>query len=202
MQIFLLTGGIATGKSLITEYLAKQNIGIIDSDIIAKQLTAKHGASLPLLVKAFGSDILNENGELKRKEMRELIFNNADAKQTLEDILHPMIQVHAMQQAQYLQNIHTHLYCLFFIVPLFIGKNQAFWQSQVQKIITLQADENIRIERIMQRGLSAEMAKKIIASQPRNTDYAEVAHYFIDNNGNKEHAYAQVNSILKNILFI
>jgi dephospho-CoA kinase len=200
MQIFLLTGGIATGKSLITEYLLTQNIGIIDSDIIAKQLTAKNGLAIPLLLKAFGDDILDAHGEFKRKEMRELVFKDADAKQKLEDILHPLIQVQTMQYAQYLQNIHIHLQCLFFIVPLFIGKNQAFWRSQVQKIVTLQADTHTRVERIMQRGLTSDMAYRIIENQPNNEAYANVSDYCINNNGNKEYAYAQINNILAHIL--
>jgi dephospho-CoA kinase len=111
-----------------------------------------------------------------------LVFNNPVIKIQLEDILHPLIQVHAMQKAQYLQYIKPYLRYIFYVVPLFIGRNQAFWQSQVQKVVSIEASYSVRVQRIMQRGLSQDMATKIIQQQPSNEEYRAVADYVIENN--------------------
>jgi dephospho-CoA kinase len=182
MQIFLLTGGIGTGKSLAVTYLSKHNIGIIDTDEIAKLITAKDGVAIPMLVEAFGTEILTEQQELNRAYMRSMIFNNPIAKLQLEEIMHPLIQVYTMQNSQYLQYIKPYLKYIFYVVPLFIGRNQAFWHSQVQKVITIESAYAIRIQRIMQRGLSQDIAEKIIQQQPTNEEYREAADYIIENN--------------------
>jgi dephospho-CoA kinase len=182
MQIFLLTGGIGTGKSLATNHLSKHSIGIIDTDEIAKLITAKNGVAIPMLVDAFGVKILNEQQELNRAYMRSMVFNNPIVKLQLEEIMHPLIQVYAMQNAQHLQYIKPYLKYIFYVVPLFIGRNQAFWHSQVQKVITIESSYAIRVQRIMQRGLSQDIATKIIQQQPTNEEYREVADYMLENN--------------------
>ncbi len=182
MQIFLLTGGIGTGKSLAANHLSKHGAGIVDTDEITKLITAKDGIAIPMLANAFGNKSLTENGELDRDYMRNLIFNNEIAKLKLEEVLHPLIQVYAMQKAKHLEYIKPYLKYILYVVPLFIGKNQAFWHSQVQKVITVESDYSVRIQRIMHRGLSQDMAAKIIQQQPANEEYRASADYIIENN--------------------
>ncbi len=86
-----LTGGIGSGKSTVAGLLAGHGAAIVDTDLIARQLTLPGGAAIPALATAFGTDAIDASGALDRARMREIVFADASAKRRLEAILHPMI---------------------------------------------------------------------------------------------------------------
>ena len=101
--LVILTGGIATGKSAVADRLKQLGIAVVDTDRIAHQLTAEHGAALPALRDAFGEGIFNADGQLNRAALRDIVFSDPDRKTQLEQILHPMIRrqaLEALAQAQ------------------------------------------------------------------------------------------------------
>ena len=86
-----LTGGIGSGKSTVGKLLAQLGATVIDTDLIARQLTLPGGAAIAAITLAFGPDLIATDGSLDRTRMRELVFADATAKRRLESILHPLI---------------------------------------------------------------------------------------------------------------
>ncbi|MDH2919053.1 MAG: dephospho-CoA kinase [Sideroxydans sp.] len=182
-----LTGGIGCGKSTVAELFRKLGAQIIDTDVIAHQLTQAHGIALPALHAEFDAAYFHADGTLNRAAMRELIFSQAAAKLTLETILHPLI----LQQVQLqLARPSTARYTLL-IVPLLL-QSPAFL-AQVQRILLVDCSEALQIQRVMQRSqLSAAQIHNIIAQQtPRATQFA-AADDLISNELDLNHLALQV----------
>ncbi len=93
-----LTGGIGSGKTVVSDWFADQGVDIIDADVIARQIVAKDSPTLQSIAEKFGQWVINETGELDRKCLREYVFNNSNALIDLENITHPAIRQQAEQQ--------------------------------------------------------------------------------------------------------
>ena len=87
-----LTGGIGSGKTAVSDQLAQLGAGLIDTDLIAHQITAPNGAAIPLIKKQFGAEFIDPSGALDRVKMRSLVFANPEARKSLETITHPLIR--------------------------------------------------------------------------------------------------------------
>ena len=178
-----LTGGIGSGKSAVAQELENCGAAIIDTDLIAHQLTAPHGLAMPAILAAFGSSFSMADGSLNRTAMRELVFNDPKAKQTLESITHPLIYEEAQRQASLLANKNPAY--LVFMIPL-LAESSAWLQESpysLDCVVVVDCPSDQQISRVQKRnGLSVEMVKKIIASQaPRHARVA-MADYVIENN--------------------
>ena len=88
-----LTGGIGSGKTTVSDLLAKLGAGIVDTDLIAHQITAPNGAAISLIEKQFGPDFIAADGALNREKMRSLVFASPEARKSLESITHPLIRL-------------------------------------------------------------------------------------------------------------
>ncbi|MGZ8257052.1 MAG: dephospho-CoA kinase, partial [Gallionella sp.] len=187
-----LTGGIGSGKSTVAELFRQHGARIIDTDVIAHQLTQACGLALPALQQQFGMGYLLSDGSLNRPAMRELIFNQPAAKQQLEAILHPLI----------LQAVHTQLavasnapYTLL-VVPLLL-QSPAFL-GLVQRILVIDCSEEQQIQRVMQRNqLSCNSIKQIIAQQTSRAMQLAQADELIRNDGDLIALAAQVAALDK-----
>src|SRR5690606_24793528 len=93
-----LTGGIGSGKSKVADMLAALGAAVIDTDVISHDLTAPGGAAIEPIRRAFGPDLIAENGALDRPAMRELVFQSPEARRRLESILHPLIRVERSEE--------------------------------------------------------------------------------------------------------
>src|SRR5690554_6980460 len=98
-----LTGGIGSGKSKVADMLGAWGAAVIDTDVIAHDLTAPGGAAIEPIRQAFGADVIAENGALNRPLVRELVFNSPEARRRLEVILHPMIRAETAARAHVAQ---------------------------------------------------------------------------------------------------
>ena len=97
-----LTGGIGSGKTLASNAFAALGVPVIDTDLISRALTAPNGLAIDAIRQTFGDEIFDEAGQLDRNKMRELVFQNAEKRQALENILHPLIaQVALASVTQY-----------------------------------------------------------------------------------------------------
>lgn len=163
-----LTGGIGCGKSTVAELFAALGSQIIDTDVIAHQLTQKNGIALPALHAEFGVAYFHADGSLNRAALRDLIFSQPAAKLTLEAILHPLILQQVTLQLARLSNARYTL----IVVPLLL-QNPDFLQL-VQRVLVVDCDESTQIQRVIQRSqLSAPQIKNIIAQQtPRASQLA------------------------------
>ncbi len=171
-----LTGGIGSGKSTVARLFAELGAGIVDTDILAHQLTRAHGLAMPLIAAHFGNDYLNVEGALNRDKMRTRIFSDPVAKQALEGILHPLIFSEARRQ---LVACASQPYTLL-VVPLLF--EQPIFQQLVQRILVVDCPEALQIQRTMQRSqLSNIEVQAIIAQQTPRVEKLRLADDLIDN---------------------
>ena len=187
-----LTGGIGCGKSTVAELFRKLGAQIIDTDVIAHQLTQAHGIAMPAILKQFGVIYLLADGALNRAAMRELIFSDADAKQQLEAILHPLI----LQQVQRQLAQATLASYTLLVVPLLLQSPDFF--ALVQRVLVVDCSETEQIQRVIQRQqLSLTVIQSIIAQQSTRSERLARADDLIYNHGELHELDAQVTALDK-----
>ncbi len=154
-----LTGGIGSGKSLVADMLAAHGAAIIDTDVIAHQLTAPGGAAMPAIRAAFGDSFITPEGALNRAAMREHVFTDPTARKQLEAILHPLIGAETEAAAARADGSY-----LVFVVPLLIESGR--WVEGVNRVLVVDCPEALQVERVMRRNhLSPQQVEAIMATQ-------------------------------------
>lgn len=172
-----LTGGIGSGKSTVARMLVDLGAVLVDTDAIARELTAPGGAAIPALREAFGPQAVGADGALNRDWMRERVFSDPEAKGRLEGILHPMIGETAQQRA-----LAAAPATVVFDVPLLVESGR--WRSRVDRVLVVDCREQTQVERVMARnGWPAETVQRIIAQQATRAQRRAVADAVIDNDG-------------------
>jgi dephospho-CoA kinase len=176
-----LTGGIASGKSTVATMFSALGAAIVDTDVIAHQLTAgeniltRVGAAIPAITQAFGSTFIQSDGGLNRAMMRRHILNDSKERLRLEAILHPMIHY----QAQSLGNTLSGNYVIF-VVPLLIESLQ--WRRQVDRILVIDCDLELQRQRLLQRaGITTMQADQLLAIQASREQRLMQADDTLDN---------------------
>lgn len=154
-----LTGGIGSGKSMVADMLAAHGAAIIDTDVIAHQLTASGGAAMPAIRAAFGDAFVTAEGALDRGAMRAHVFSDPAARKRLEAILHPLIGAETAAAAGRAEGSY-----LVFVVPLLVESGH--WVERVDRVLVVDCPEALQVERVMRRNhLSHEQVTAIMASQ-------------------------------------
>ena len=188
-----LTGGIGVGKTIVSNQFRKLGVPVIDTDVIAHELTAPGSVVLQEIVSAFGKNILTEDGELDRKRLGGIVFSNVAEKIKLEAILHPRIKDITLDRVQELSG----LYCIL-VVPLLIETD---FITLVDKVLVVDAADSSRIGWIQQRSkLSEDEIKNIIESQTSRRERLAVADYVIENDGTVKVLEARVVELHERIL--
>jgi len=194
-----LTGGIGSGKTAVSDRLAQLGAGIIDTDLIAHQITALNGAAIPFIQKQFGSEFIDSSGALNRAKMRTLVFADPKARKALEAITHPLIQEETFSQAKAL--IEVKVPYLVFVVPLLIESGN--WLSLLDYLAVVDCLEEVQIERVMHRSkLSQNEVKRILKAQASRKDRITHADMVIENQGSLNDLEAAVLSLHQKILQI
>ena len=171
-----LTGGIGSGKSTVAAALARLGALIVDTDAIARELTAPGGVALPPIAEAFGQQMIESSGALDRSRMRAEVFAQAQKRQRLEAILHPMIGREAQARAAAAGAGQP----VVFDVPLLT--ESAHWRQRVDRILVVDCDEALQVERVMQRsGWPAEEVRRVIAQQASRPARRRIADAVIHN---------------------
>ncbi|MEY4768923.1 MAG: hypothetical protein RL637_1562, partial [Pseudomonadota bacterium] len=175
MLSIALTGGIACGKSTVCELFSRQQIAVIDADIIARQLVGKNQPGLLLLVQLFGKDILQQNGELNRSYLRQLIFSDSNKKQQTEAILHPLIYAEIDKQLITIKSS----YCIV-AIPLLIETRQT---KRFNRILVVDCPIDLQKKRLIQRDQRSDInqLEAIINSQIQREQRLKYADDVIDN---------------------
>ena len=172
----VLTGGIASGKTAVSKLFGRLGVPIIDTDCIARELVEPGQPALRAIVDAFGPGCLDADGRLDRRAMRSVIFSDPEAKVRLEGILHPLIQAEVNRRASGL----TADYCIV-VIPLYTGQGS---YDRVDRVLVVDADENTRIARVMQRdGITRESAEAILRNQIDRRKRLALADDIILNDG-------------------
>ncbi len=173
-----LTGGIGSGKSTVAAMLAAHGAKIVDTDAIARQLTAAGGAAMPALQAVFGAAVVAADGALAREAMRQIAFGDPAAKRQLEAILHPLIGAEARLQAASAQPGQ----CVVFDVPLLAESGH--WRSRVAKVLVIDCDEQTQVARVARRpGWDEAQAGRVLAQQAPRARRRAVADAVIHNEG-------------------
>jgi dephospho-CoA kinase len=171
-----LTGGVASGKSTVCKLFSDLGIEIIDADLIARNLLARDTRYYREVITAFGDEVKQANGELDRRYLRGLIFNDAQAKQRLENILHPAIKAKMLTDAGNCRS----LYCILVIPLLF----EVGMQDLVNRTVVVDIPEDLQQMRLCQRDdLTVEQARAMINSQYPRQQRLQLADDIIDNSG-------------------
>jgi len=160
-----LTGGIGSGKSTVARMLVECGAHLVDTDAIARSLTAAGGAALEPIAQAFGEAAISADGALDREHMRAVVFADAGAKRRLEAILHPLIGQRAAAEAAAGRPGQP----VVFDVPLLAESRH--WRERVQRIVVIDCNEQTQAARVAARpGWTHEAARRVIEQQaPRAT---------------------------------
>ena len=172
-----LTGKTGAGKSTVASYLKENGCYIIDGDVIARQITEKGSEILPVLQKAFGEDILDENGELIRKKLAERAFSSKDNTALLNSITHPVIKQRCSDEMKKAESLGYKTALIDAAALL-----DSDCKDLCQKMIVVTAPEEIRLERILQRdAITNEQALSRIKAQKSDEYYFSHADIIIRN---------------------
>ena len=190
-MIIGITGSIACGKSLVSNYLQEKGYTIIDADKIG-HMALENDEVKKQLVNKFGKSILKDN-EVNRVTLGKLVFENNENLKELNNIIHPQIRKNISEQLQ----VHKNEKLVFVDVPLLF---EAKFDDLVEKIIVISLDEKIQLERLMNRNsLSKEEALQRIKSQIPVREKEKLGDYVVDNSFTQENTYSQVDRILEKL---
>lgn len=171
-----VTGGIGSGKSTVCEEFAALGAPVIDTDQVARAVVAPGTPGLAAVVAAFGQDILNDQGELDRRRMRQQVFANPALRQQLEAILHPLIRAGTQEKI----DAAGYPYCLV-CIPLLVERGGV---NRVDRVLVIDVPEAVQIARVIARDeLTASEAAAIMQSQASREQRAAVANDMLENSG-------------------
>ncbi|BCU63454.1 dephospho-CoA kinase [Acinetobacter bouvetii DSM 14964 = CIP 107468] len=177
-----LTGGIGSGKSAASAWFESQCIVVVDADIVAREIVQKGQPALKDIHQAFGDWVLQADGELNRRALREHIFKAPEARKVLEQITHPAIRNSIIQQLAQADSPYAIL-----VSPLLFETNQ---HELTQRTLLIDASEELQILRASQRdGQNEEQIKKIIAAQMPRLRKQQIADDIVLNDGHLDHLY-------------
>jgi len=181
-----LTGGIGSGKSTAAGIFAALGAAVVDTDDIAHALTGPGGRAMPAIRKEFGGDYIRPDSGLDRSRMREVVFADAEARQRLEGILHPLI----LQEAERLARCAVAPYVVL-VVPLLLEKGS--YRALVQRVLVLDCRPELQAARAAARsGLTRDEVAAIIATQLDRQSRRAEADDVIDNSGEESALRSQV----------
>ena len=172
-----LTGGVASGKTTVSDFFKGLGISVIDADVISHEVTQPDGSAFEEIISSFGSNILDENGLIDRKKMRAIIFDDASKKEMLERIIHPKVREEMFDSVSK-SNDHY----LIVSVPLLVetGVNQ-----MMDRILVVDCSEETQIERLIHRDkITLDEAKSILRNQTSRSNRLKAADDLIVNEKN------------------
>lgn len=186
-KIIGITGGIASGKSTVTEFLRQKGFQVVDADAVVHQLQKPGGRLYQVLVEHFGEKILLENGELNRPLLASLIFSNPEEQEWSKRTQGEIIR----EELAALRNQFAQTEALFFMdIPLLFEQNYAAWFDETWLVYV---NRDVQLERLMKRDqISKEAAESRLNSQLPLERKISLASHSLDNNGNQEQLIAQV----------
>ena len=184
-MIIGLTGGIGSGKTAVSDAFQDLGITIVDADLASRIVVQKGKPSLKKIAEHFGNDILNENSELDRAKLREIIFNSDEEKNWLESLLHPAIANQIQDELKASNSPYTIL-----VSPLLLETNQKEYCS---KVLVVDVPVELQVERTLKRDQVSEgQVKSIIKAQISRKNRLEFADEVIVNDGSLEELHSTV----------
>ncbi len=173
-----VTGGIGSGKSTVCQRLIGMGASVIDADAISRACTAVGGPALPAIAQAFGDAVFKAPGVLDRDRLRDLVFDDPQARERLQALLHPMIAAEIERQTA--QAIVREVPCIAFDIPLLVESTR--WRPNLHRVLVVDCSPATQIQRVGQRsGLDAISVKKIMSNQSSRAARLQSADFVIFN---------------------
>lgn len=172
-----LTGGIGSGKSAAADAFAELGATVVDTDAISHELTGPGGAAVPEIARLFGKAFVDASGAMNRKRMRDLVFSDAEEKQRLEGLLHPLIRAESARRIAAAAGPYA-----VHVVPLLV--ESPGHRERVARVLVVDCPEALQVARVRQRsGLPEAEVRRIIATQVQREKRLAAADDVIDNSG-------------------
>ncbi|MBU6311705.1 MAG: dephospho-CoA kinase, long form [Actinomycetales bacterium] len=185
-----LTGGIGSGKSTVAGFLAERGAVIVDADAIAREIVEPGQPALEEIVKSFGARVLRPDGRLDRGALAQIVFADPQALARLNAITHPRI---ATLSAQRLDAVPADAVVVY-DMPLLAEQGPAALQGW-DAIVVVDAPEDLRVSRLVTRGLSADDAQARVQAQASREARLAIATHVLDNSGSESGLRAQVDAL-------
>jgi len=180
-----LTGGIASGKSLVADEFAALGVPVIDTDLLAREVVQPGHPALERVAAEFGAGVLDADGALDRARLRDIVFGDALRRRRLEALLHPAI----VEEMERRVAASTAPYVVL-VIPLLV---ETGFERQVDRVLVVDCPEAVQIERLMARdGENAAGARRMLAAQATRRARLAAADDVIDNAGSREAVRAAV----------
>ncbi|MES2490126.1 MAG: dephospho-CoA kinase [Pseudomonadota bacterium] len=180
-----LTGGIASGKSLVESQFRALGVPVLDADQVSRDVVAPPSPALDQIAERFGAEFITAEGTLDRRRMRELVFSDASAKLRLEAILHPHIRQRLLQW----RDSQTAPYCIISVAILL----EAGMQTLVDRVLVVDVPVETQMTRLTVRdGIAETLASSMIAAQTHRQVRLDAAHDVIQNIGTPEQTQLEV----------
>ena len=187
-----MTGGIGSGKNQVADIFNQLGFYTIDSDISSRKVMEKGEAAYEKIVSFFGSDILDENDNILRKKLGDIVFNDKAKLKTLENIVHPAIYEYERKERSKIYGkddkavVITH-------AALIIESGSI---DKYDALIVISCPDELQVERVMQRdNFSEEKARNIVAHQMQNEERLKYADFIIDNSSTLDDLYNEVKRV-------
>ena len=191
-KIIGITGGIASGKSTVTNFLRQKGFEVVDADALVHQLQKPGGRLFQILVEHFGEKVLLEDGELNRPLLASLIFSNSEEREWSKQTQGQIIR----EELGFLRDKLAQTENIFFMdIPLLFEQDYASWFDETWLVYVRR---DTQLDRLMNRDqLSKESAETRLASQWPLEEKKKFATYILDNNGSREQLLSQVVTLLE-----
>ena len=196
MSVYGLTGGIGAGKSTVANLFQESGIPVVLADDVGRQVASKGSDGLAEIVRSFGPDVLDSNGELDRRKLGTLIFNDPDRRRELEGILHPRVRDQSRELFSQLEQAGN---------QIVVYESALLYETQrhteMRGVILVAASEEQRIARVRSRdGSEVEAVRQRIKAQMDEEEKRGLADYIIENNGDLQALRREVDSLIEQLL--
>lgn len=188
MLLIGLTGGIASGKTLVSDYFSELGVPVIDADLLAREVVMPGSNGLTALTDYFTASILTSSGELDRAALRQIVFANPSDRKFLDKTLHPLIRALSDTRIEEARN-DNHPY-LIYAVPLLFETDQ---QERFNRIVVVDVPRSVQLTRLLERdGSDDSQANAILDAQASREDRLSIATDVIDNTKSIEYTHKQI----------
>lgn len=192
--VVALTGGIASGKSAVAERFAAHGVEVVDADLVAREVVAPGTPGLAEIVQAFGGDLIDADGHLRRRALRERVFGDAAARRRLEAIVHPRVRARLYERARNARGPY-----LVLAIPLLVESDGAY--DWVDRVLLVDVPRGVQIARLTARDATTPaLAEAMLAAQATREARLARADDVIVNDGSLEALDAEVERLHRDYL--
>ena len=196
MSVFGLTGGIGAGKSTVASLFQAAGIPVVFADDVGREVVSKGSEGLSAIVELFGPDVIDDTGNLDRRKLGGIVFNDPQKRTRLESILHPLVQDRSRSLFVQLESAGNQI--IIYESALLFETNR---HTEMHGVILVSASEEARIARVQERDSSnAEDVRRRIQAQMADDDKQKLCEYLIENDGDIERLSAQVARVIPQLV--